>query len=642
MTIWEILKICVITLAIQLIPGWALLSLGGFKKQWSALQRWILAFFLGMATYPVIFYAARVLLPGFQIGLNKIYLFLGLCLIFTLWRNKNDWRDNFKFEKADLIVLGLIIVSLFTRLAPVLQYSYPGWTDSLHHTIITKLVMTSGKLPYNMLPFDPGDLSAYHLGLYSLTGSVGLLANTTPHHALLVYSQIINAMAGLAVFILLDKILGRLPAIAGMVFVSFISFQPALYFNWGRFPQLVAQTSLLPSALLFWYSLEEATKQNTQFKDPKRFNWVIPAILSALTISATALIHFRVAAFYLPLLILLFLFSILSKSKSANQRKRILFQTIAIAFMSLLFMVPALIPGLNTYLNPTTTAVENLNETYQTYANATLKDIPFYLFEYSEFFNIGLTKGISILVLLSLLFGLCFKKTRFIALIAIFWTFSLWLIGSLPALNIPKLAIVNMTGVMILAYLPGGLAFAVLLHGLEQLLDKPFKPSFVPILTWATLFIAIPFIVNRTDTIEPYRHFMSQEDERAMHWIKTNTPDDGIFAVNPMFWIVGAFHGSDAGYWIPYFAERDTSTRTMLSSYAEDFAMLVKRNDAVYQLYENPTEIDILCQLGLNYLYSGKKDPLTQKDFDIDQLLEQPNVELIYNQDGIEILKLCP
>ena len=639
MTVLEILKILAASLILHLIPGWALLSLGDFRKQWSAIQRWILAFFLGMAVYPVLYYGARVLIPSLQIGLNKLYFFLGLLFLFCLYQYRKDWRDNFNFDKADLIVLGVLIVALFTRLSPILQYNYPAWTDSLHHTIITKIVMQTGKLPFNMLPYDPGDLSIYHLGLYSLTGSVGLLAKTTPHFALVVYAQVLNAMAGLAVFVFLDKMLGRLPALAGMVFVSFISFQPALYFNWGRFTQLAAQTLLLPSALVFWQFL-----QNTKNEKPqkKKYSEVAPIILVSLTIAATIMLHFRVAVFYVPLLVLLFLSALISKPTSKLMRQTIFLRAFLIAMLSLLLVLPALIPGIKAYLYPGTPQAETIFDPTSTVTSSKIIENPYYRFEYSSFYILGLTKTAMIVVIIGLLAGLCFKKSRPLSLIAMGWTFSLWLIGSLPNLNIQKLAIVNMTGVMILAYLPGAIGFGLLLFGLQQLLDRPFKPSFGPILSWMILFSAIPFVLTTKDTIRPYYHFMRAEDEKAMQWIKANTPQESIIAINPTFWAGGAFHGSDAGYWIPYFAERETTTRTMMSEAAPDFDMVRKRNEAVYKLYETPANLQNLCDLGVDYLYSGNKDPFTRHDFDIKGLLTQENTQLLYDQDNVQILKICP
>lgn len=52
-----------------------------------------------------------------------------------------------------------------TRLILADQYPYPDWTDSVQHFINTKLVIINGQPPYYMMPYDPADLSVYHLGL---------------------------------------------------------------------------------------------------------------------------------------------------------------------------------------------------------------------------------------------------------------------------------------------------------------------------------------------------------------------------------------------------------------------------------------------------------------------------------------------
>ena len=90
-----------------------------------------------------------------------------------------------------------------------------------------------------MIPYDPADLSVYHLGLYALTGSSGLLAGIAPHSALIWFCQVINGFAAIGVFLVLDKKVSRTAALAGTVFAGLLSFQPAWYCNCGRDTQLV-------------------------------------------------------------------------------------------------------------------------------------------------------------------------------------------------------------------------------------------------------------------------------------------------------------------------------------------------------------------------------------------------------------------
>ncbi len=643
-----LLKLVIVTFTMQFLPGWALLSLGGYWKKLSTIQRWIVAYFLGMAVYPVLFYLTRLVLPSFQIGLNKLILFLLLCLVFNLWQYRKTWKDNFKFEKKDLFPTALLVLILVTRLIPAWQYPYPAWTDSLHHSIITKLVMLNGKLPDTMLPFDPASLRTYHLGLYSLTGSLGLLSSVSPHTALLYYSQITNAFAGLAVFIFLDKKIGRVAALIGMVFVGLISFQPALYFNWGRFTQLASQTMLLPAALLVWMAIEpdcaHSLTASCQKKRP-----IVEIILAALLISATALLHFRVAVFFLPLLGFIFLLTVSEDKLSPKERKRILLKTTLIALATIILTLPAIIPALQSFLAQEEALADLLAESLPDKTVIPLSEHPYYKYEYPVFYDLGLTKVAGLFAAVGLLLGLLFKKTRTIALLTIVWVAVLAIEGNLYKLNIPKLAFVNMTGVMIIAYLPGAVGFGLLFESLKETISRLVGPNqawrnIQPTLYWMIAFIAMLFVTERINTIEPYRHFMSDDDQRAMLWLKENTPADSIVAVNTQYWSGELFHGTDAGYWIPYFAERDTTTRTMMSVDAPDYASVIQRNALVYSLYFAGDEIvdtQALCDMDVTYLYSAKDAPFTNMDFNIEALINSPGVKLIYDQNGVQILNLC-
>ncbi|HPX65598.1 MAG TPA: hypothetical protein PLW45_03250, partial [Anaerolineaceae bacterium] len=94
----------------------------------------------------------------------------------------------------------------------------------------------------------------------------------------------------------------------------------------------------------------------------------------------------------------------------------------------------------------------------------------------------------------------------------------------------------------------------------------------------------------------------------------------------------------------PLFAERDTTTRTMMSVDAPDYASVIQRNALVYALYFANDEIvdtQALCDMDVTYLYSAKNTPFTNMDFNIEALKTSPGVQLIYDQNGIQIFDLC-
>ena len=626
----------VLTILIMLLaPGWALLSIGQYWKRWEPLHRWFLALCLGIAVYPVIFYLARVITPFLHIGRNKLLIFIGVCLAIVIYRYRKDWKEQFRFGKNSGWVLFIFVVTITTRLFLADQYPYPAWTDSLHHTIITKLVMLNGQLPYTMIPYDPADLSVYHLGLYSLTGSSGLLADIAPHSALIWFCQVINGFSAIGVFLVLDKMVGRTAALAGMVFAGLLSFQPAWYFNWGRDTQLVGQTLLLPTALVFWEFVESITNNPTE-----KITDRIPAtIITSLLLVGVAMIHFRVAAFLLPIIILFAFLGVFKKGLRRDIRTKTAVIILLTGLLCFILVLPAFLPAIQNYLNPL-----NFNETNSDLPQQPekLTEDPYYTFEWKSFFSLGLPKNLTILALAGLIVGFFNPKTRKLALLIVFWLVVLVVEGYLYLLNIREIAFINMTGIMIIAYLPGALLFGILIDNLTDLSAKVFGPDTENVIVTLLLLLGVAFAPDRVEGVESYRQFMSTEDEIAMTWMKSNLPKDSVIGINSTYWAVTAFTGTDAGYWIPYFAELETNTRTMVDDGSPEYYLARERTNTIINLYSDLNFLAPLCEQGIDYLYSAKKTPYNERDFDIDSTLSTGEASLIYDRGGVQLIEICP
>ncbi|MGB4595303.1 MAG: hypothetical protein WBI14_05300 [Anaerolineaceae bacterium] len=617
-----------------LLPGWALLSLGQYWKRWQPLQRWFLALSLGIAVYPVMFYLARAIVPSLHIGLNKLIVFLIICALIVAWRYQHDWKDQFKLGKHAPWVIVVLVVTMATRLILAHQYPYPAWTDSLHHSIITKLVMINGQLPYTMLPYDPGGLSVYHLGLYSLTGSAGLLAGIAPHSALLWFCQVINGFAAIGVFLVLDKLVSRTAAIAGLVFAGLMSFQPAWYFNWGWDTQLVGQTLLLPAALVFWDFLQSIVKPSRE----KPSHGLSAIFIVAILLAGCALVHWRVAAFLLPVIILLALLALFNRGLNTPERKKIVGAILITGLVSFVMILPAFLPAINDYLSP---PLAN-NTNFELPATPRkLSEDPYFRFSWKTFYVLGVNKELSIIALFGLIVGLISPKTRSFSLVLLFWLIVLVIEGYLYIFNIRKLAFINMTGVMIVGYLPGALGFGLLVENVNIAFGKVFGSVSENVAVAALLFIGVVFAPDRVKGVESYRHYMTPQDEAAMAWMKSNLAKDAVIGINTEYWTKTEFVGTDAGFWIPYYAELETSTRTMASGRSSDYYLVRMRTDLIIDLYSDPGLLPDLCGQGVDYLYSANKPPYNRQDFDFEALSLHTGTSLVYDRDGVQILEIC-
>lgn len=632
------IQVLLIMSAMSLLPGWAMLAVTGYWRRWEGLQRWFLAVCLGLAFWPPLFYFSRLVLPSMRIGFNKLVVLLVLLLVTIIWKLRKNWHEQFALGKHWWIVIVILIVAFYFRFALIELLPFPSWTDSLHHTILTELTSATGKLPYDLMPYDSATLQEYHLGLYALTAPLKILSGLPAPTALLWMCQFLNALCGLGVFLILDKKVSRSAGIFGMMTVCFFSFQPANYFFWGRFTQLGAQTLLLAGAAMFWDTLSLWKKTE---KQRGMVFWAAPA-LTALVFASLALIHFRVAGYTFPLVLLIFFAAIFAEPHEKRANKQVILVTVCVAALALLLVSPAFIPAIRGYLSPNSPiqvqVLENMSNTY--HGGNTLE----------TFFAIGLAKWLSVIALVGGAVGLVLKKARTLTLVTVLWVLGLMVMGNLYRTGIRTLAFTNMTAIFIMAYLPAGIMVGILAHLIESGAEKIFKShadkALIVFSLLGLVFGIRESILLDQDMVrrENFRYLLRESDLQAMQWASKNTPQDSMFAINTHAWLPDAAHGSDGGYWLPYFAGRATTSGTMISNYRDDYESVLEREKWVLKLYDPATmktAMTHLCDLGVDYLYSGEKDPFTAMDFDFTALDQLPSTELIYDENGVQIMQIC-
>jgi hypothetical protein len=222
------------------------------------------------------------------------------------------------------------------------------------------------------------------------------------------------------------------------------------------------------------------------------------------------------------------------------------------------------------------------------------------------------------------------------------WTAVLYFFGNSYVLGIPFISFTNLGAILIMLYLPIGLVNG---WATEEILAF-FKPRWhgraiqvVIVLAWVAGFVASH--VRVTD-IELYRHFVTPEDVKAMEWIRENTPEDALFAVNTYFWLPQAPHGTDAGYWIPYFTGRRTTAGVMLLSLGEwDYLTeIVEMSKAVEELEKDNQALEELQEIGVSYVYIGGRGDFSGPGLNGHQLKQADNTDMIYQNGNTSILHL--
>lgn len=648
------------------LPGTALLILSRSWYLRSVWQSILLAVGLSISLYPVGFYALNLWLPQTIISQPVLYGVLGASLLIVVIPiAKSLVNLDLAHLRPSIVTVAALIVFLLTigsRMWFIADHPYPAWTDSLHHTLITQFVAERGQLTYSLEPYFPIPLDMYHLGLYTLSGSAMMLAEVPAHTALLWTAQLLNGLCGIGVFFALDRLLpqhqhARLAALVGAAVVGLFSHHPALYANWGRFTQISSQVILLIAWVVVWETLDlwsewwsqrqnrdthEATEQASNRGSRSTSTLIWHTLFSALLSAAVFLLHFRVAAFY----ILLLSISVLIKLWQGWQQRRLFGLIIGIAcigIVSILLVLPPLVPALQSYIKMNTEPIEafTAEEVSSTIDAA-------YAFPFSTIPYLVARPWLLICAGVMALVGLWRRNT--IVIISLVWAASLIALGSAYLLGISLLNVTNLGTVFIMLYLPIGLIIGAGIYEIMTLLpESTRKAASATIAVLLIIFGAYAATIRATQT-EPHRFFISEQDIAAMDWIRENTEPTARFAVNTYFWLPIVAHGADAGYWIPYFTQRDTTASAMPILAADwDYQLKVlEESRAVETLSTLPDvdkksvddALDTLRKNEIEYLYIGAKGHFEGGGLNVEQLSQHPEISLRYENRGAAVLKI--
>jgi hypothetical protein len=628
------LQILITLVGVISLPGWALLAVSGLWRHWERLQRWIVAVGLSIAFYPVLFYGARWAIPFLTFGPYKMSAMLVLCAGVIGWRMRDHWKEQFAFDRLEWAALGIFGMTLFTRFWIIRDQPYPAWSDSLHHAILTRLTAVQGQLPTTMEPYFPIPLDQYHLGLYSLTATTQWLAQVPAHTALLWTAQVLNGLCGLGVYLALDRKVGRVGALVGAAVVGLWSHQPAWYVNWGRFTQLSSQTILLIAWLVTWDTIKTWKLPWQEHRTEILWSTAFGATLTG----AVFLLHFRVAAFYLPLLAMSVVWE-LWKARKENLIALTTTGVIVLGVVAFTLITPSLFKAASIYVsaraNPATASQPGISasevaETIQRYYEFSWHSVPL----------LAAHTWLMILTVFSAVVGIVNRNKLIIT--ALVWTLVLYLLCNTYLLEIPLLRFTNLGAVLIMLYMPIGLIIGSAVVDLLAFCKPSWCNKIIQVtlvIVWISGFIASHI---RVTGIELYRYFVTPEDVAAMKWIKEHTPSDARFAVNTCFWLPREPHGTDAGYWIPYFTRRRTTVGAMLNHLggAEYSDRIIKMSQSVERLENDSISILELCEMGVDYVYIGRRGDFSGPGLNPNQLSQVQGVSQVYRSGLVTVLQI--
>ncbi len=599
---------------------------------------------IGLSFWPVLFLLTS--LAGLSWNATGARVFFGV-LVVVLVAIVIRRRDLRRPDLIETIAIGLAAIVAFTRIRQIEGVVLPLWVDSVHHTMIVRLLVDHGRLPDSYAPFIPESSFYYHWGFHAGAAFVawvsGLTAASEVPRMILGFGQLLNGLVFFAVYgagaVLFRS---RRVALLGTTLATLVSFYPAFYVSWGRYTQLCGLLVLPALGAGFW--------KLGRHPNARR------AIEVVLLAAGLLLIHVRVVLVFAILAV------ILGAVLMLQRRWKGLAWCASAGVAALLITGPWIVqlvraPQVRKIVAPAGAELAQ----WET-SNAAPADIVWAphntflfalssggLFGFAPFRLSTVTRVAAVawwILLVVLLQRRAMRKRRGIhrrdgwrMAVVCGWMALAALLINLDSLGLPRLRILTNIAGIITLFLPLSILGAQLLRFVCDELVRPSRRKGV--LLAATLVIGIAGASRTLHIVNPDTVLATAADVRALEWIRTRTPASARFAVGVQPWIGGSYIGIDGGYWIPLVAERES----ILPPGLYPWVMPPERVAAITRLlrawYEdgNVAEARILGELrrsGVTHLYFGPDNRTAIRRV----LGASQGVVRVYAADNVEIFVL--
>lgn len=638
------------------LPGWLLLQFSGLGTHLERGERWALAVGLSLAVIPI------VLLWTSLIGLRwnglTAWLAVGVLLAAGAW-----WLYQHAFKRKPpaipaeasgessspdesqpsrrattqawipLALLGILGLSFFLRMAMVRDLAAPPWVDSVHHGVITRLILEEGRYPESYAPYIDIETAHYHPGFHAALALFTGLSGLEMERSMLFFGQALNALSILAVYLFTVTLTGqRLAGLIAALIVGFLTPMPAYYTSWGRYTQLTSLL-ILPAAftLLTRLVLDKPQRRADLLPGGHSFRLLL---LAGIACGGLFLVHYRVAAFLFLLLAAWMLVRSRTTIIESGDASRLVNETGLLAgggAAALALSLPWWPGLLSTLIGP----------------SLAWGEAPAKLLEGFTWGFLTSAQGVAVLGLAGagLLLGLLTRRN--FPLVLLTWVGLLFLLANLSALKLPGGGLVNTVSVEISLFLPLAAAAGYLVAwGLStagRLL--PHNLRWLPRLALLLGALGVVWLGFRDllPVLNPVTVLYRTADRQAMQWMRDNLPQGAKVQINPFSWGYRVYAGADGGYWIGPLAGRATNPPPVLygldTGPQSEILAISDGNQQVLDLAGQPDELyNLLSDQGIDYVYLGARGGGLSPT----ALLQNQHFSLLYAGNLTYVFKVSP
>lgn len=635
--VWEQAVVWTTSVALLLAPGLLMEALLRPRPPFGLAVRIATAVALGLAFWPLLFLWTSTV--GLQWSVMATRTVFSLIAIAALWPMSRLFRVRRSVSSALIAAAGAVaMLTVAGRLLHARGLALPPWVDSVHHTMIVRLLVEHGSAPSSYAPFIPDSSFYFHWGFHVLVAQVAfLLGRTDPMdipRLLLHVGQCLNALTPLVVYAAARVLfVSRWAGVMAAAFASLVSYFPAYYLSWGRYTHL-AGVLLLPALGIALY--------RTWWR-PAAGNVAALAILAA----GVALVHVRVAVFALTLALVLIPFV------ARNRWPRRIAAWAGAAALAALIAAPWLLVlaterNVSKIVAPTESerarwessnaAPADLlwapnNLALMTIASAGLIGLAPIASVTALWRVAGITLWLTLVLLLERRRRRALNRRWSVRVLAVVgWVAVTAALTNLEVFGLPRFRAVPNSAAIITMFLPLSLlAAAVTVWCIGWSQRRRLA---------AVLIVAAAGFITTQRIVNPATVLATGADVQAISWIERNTPVTARFAVGTQPWIGGSYVGVDGGYWVHLLADRSTTLPPALYAWVAPPSFVDNVNAAA--LWSRVTDpraaIAIAKSAGATHLYFG---PAHRSDLRA-RLLTAGQTRILYDQDGVTLHEMLP